>query len=167
MQAYAHLVHYGACAKGVAPLCFGWLEVPDVLLAKIPGLFKLRSSATPMAPDTPTFKALLLEHIPNAEKLSISNMTLDVTHQLLRGLVDIHMSYVCRGRLRASDMWLVPENGGVTRVLWIDFMDATCASDGLLCKRDFFMELRAGWEYLYARLVSTSLGEDFGDSISQ
>lgn len=162
-EAYAHLLHYGACAAGVVPSCFGWLEsLPSTLVDRTTALLSSPSNSVGIdVPSTSTrgwvpTKALLFEYIPLAKRISADTIYLDVAHQLIQALVTINTSYVHRESIRARDMLVVrgsSENDSC-RVLWTNFTNATCASNPSVKKQDFYREFRGCWEYLFRILVS-------------
>lgn len=98
-------------------------------------------------------KALLLEYIPDAQVLSIATITPDIAEAALRSLCQIHQAYVLHGDIRRQNILVLPSG----RVAWIDFDEATCASDPhprkKLTRQKLFKELARTWALLYTELV--------------
>ncbi|KAJ3553829.1 hypothetical protein NM688_g3409 [Phlebia brevispora] len=155
-EAYAHLLHYGACDRGVVPRCYGWFELSDADIQRCYALppseddpeylVQLRNAADikRWGPDYPYIeptllddrrppKALLLEYLSDAQQVSISNVTPKIAEAALRALYEIHASLV-----------------------WIDFDESTCGSEKFFKKKltrsALLFELAQGWSLFYQSL---------------
>lgn len=95
-------------------------------------------------------KGVLLEYFPDAQMISIDNVTYELAEQAIRSLYAIHAAYVQHGDIKRRNMLLLP--GG--RIVWVDFNSAICASDSKLTRWDLYMEFQEGWDAFYMELVS-------------
>lgn len=160
-EAYAHLLRSGACGAGIVPYCYGWLTLSRGDMERVCALPEDKAAALYGFKNRPTIltdrrppKALILEYIPDAEILSIANITPDIAEAALRSLHQIHRAYVLHGDARRHNLLVLP--GG--RVVWVDFDAATCASDTHATKRltrqKLYGELTRTWTFFYRELVS-------------
>lgn len=149
--AYEHLMHYGACAKGAVPQCYGWLELSaqDVSnIVNLPGLAQ-DSELKRLATDAGPPKALLLEYIAG-ERVTIDNVTDKIAENALRTLYLVHASYVMHCDVHSRNILVTPAG----RIVWVDFDRAfTPLSDTDLMQYMLFIELSHAWSYFYAGLV--------------
>ncbi|KAJ3555307.1 hypothetical protein NM688_g2650 [Phlebia brevispora] len=140
-EAYAHLLHSGACAKGIVPHCYGWFDPKE------------RDFFPNLLDDRRPPKAILLEYFPEAEQLSVLNITSEIADKALRGLYEIHASYVLHGDINKRNV-LVLSNG---RVVWIDFDESTCGTetrcDRRLTRQKLLEELSFAWIIFYPCLM--------------
>lgn len=156
-KAYAHLVHYGACDKGIVPKCYGWLELSNDDVENILSLPGISESLQSLKRDEGLPKALLLEYLPNATRISVDNISLELADAALRSFYHIHASYVVHRDVHGRNI-LVLEGG---RVVWIDF-DAAWTANEIVAevpiRRQMMVdELARAWTYLYPELVSAIL----------
>ena len=140
-DAYAHLVHSGACDKGVVPRCYGWIRFSKQRIQRL-GIFGSHAYAT------------VLEYMKDAEPISSRNITIDIADKALRGLYAIHTAFVVH-----NDVIDAPRNILVLpgdRVVWVDFDMARCGDHPLIQPAALIEELAAAWQLFYNILVSTS-----------
>lgn len=169
-EAYAHLVHYGICARGVVPNCYGWSELSVEHVKAIVSL--CGPDKVSLQDDLKTgvsIKAIILEYFPNAEPLSIYNITRQIAEQAFRGLHAIHTAYVQHNNIHRDHIRVLQDG----RVVWIDFDKAWCPSQNKVAassvsqgskgegqdqhevtRLSLFQELNQGWDYMYQTMVS-------------
>ncbi|KDQ54714.1 hypothetical protein JAAARDRAFT_101955, partial [Jaapia argillacea MUCL 33604] len=80
-RAYEHLLHFGVCADGFVPYCYGWFTLP--VSKETPWLH-------PFASDNVPPNAILLEYFERAVKLDVTNVTVDIAEQGLTAISRIH-----------------------------------------------------------------------------
>ncbi|EKM52966.1 uncharacterized protein PHACADRAFT_30086 [Phanerochaete carnosa HHB-10118-sp] len=149
-NAYAHLMRYGACAKGAVPQCYGWCVLSRQDIEKILALPSLSKSARSLESEENPPKALLIEYFAGAQPLSERAITPQMAQRALRALYACHVAFVMHQDIHRRNILLCP--GG--RVVWIDFDHAECASEDTSGRRIFFKELKEGWDYIYDRLLT-------------
>ena len=157
-ETYAHLLHAGVCEKGLVPNCYGWLKLsaahvkaiarlaPDLTYCQSETLEDPRRKVRKGRPP----KGILLEYFPDAQTISIDNVTHALAERAVRSLHAIHAAYVRHGDIKRQNILVLP--GG--RVVWVDFNSAMCASDRQLTRWDLYMEFQEGWDTFYMHLVS-------------
>lgn len=151
--AYEHLVHYGACANGAVPQCYGWLELSahDMEgIANLPGIAdELKTLATDAGPP----KALLLEYFDGAVPVTIANVTEAIADKALRGLCLVHACYTLHDDINSRNILVTPSG----RVVWVDFDAAfmvRCSTQyDQMYRYMFLKEMFIGWAYFYTALV--------------
>ena len=84
-DAYAHLLHYGVCAAGAVPRCFGWFELSASHVATILDCPGIAYTATRLRSDTRPARALVLEFVEDAVRLSAETITMDNAVAVVRG----------------------------------------------------------------------------------
>lgn len=94
-------------------------------------------------------KALLLEYLPDAQNVTIDNVTIDIGDKALRALHAVHACYVFHGDIHGRNVLLLADG----RVVWIDFDSAECESSGKLSRAKLLDELSLAWGYFYSHLV--------------
>ncbi|GJE94567.1 hypothetical protein PsYK624_107370 [Phanerochaete sordida] len=156
-EAYAHLLHYGVCDKGIVPRCHGWATLSA---AHIESVARLAPELTYCGSGTLDDikkqakkglwpNAIILEYFPDAQVLHSRNVTYDIAEKTLRALYEIHAAYVLQGDIRGWNTLLLPDG----RVVWIDFNFAMCASDQRLTRFQLFIEFETGWYSLYREML--------------
>ncbi|GJE84688.1 hypothetical protein PsYK624_007640 [Phanerochaete sordida] len=149
-QAYAHLLHYGVCAKGVVPMCYGWARLSDAHIETIMDMPDASFRALDLQfhnGDLP--RAIMLEFFPDADIMSIKNVTMSIAEKAFRALHDIHKAYVEHGDVHRRNILLLPDE----RVVWVDFDNSRTASSRKLTRSDLYEELMQGWEYMYMSMI--------------
>lgn len=157
-EAYAHLKQAGLCEQGHVPDCYGWTELRqahvDAIAQAVPGLTyedgQNIDDLLDKAYDGLFPKGILLEYFPDAQIMSIHNVTYDLGEKAVRSLYAIHAAHVLHGDVNRRNILLLPDG----RVVWIDFDSSLCASDPQLQRRDLFLELQGGWSVFFRQLVS-------------
>ncbi|KIP05260.1 hypothetical protein PHLGIDRAFT_162018 [Phlebiopsis gigantea 11061_1 CR5-6] len=152
-EAYEHLLHSGACEKGLVPQCFGWLELTEedrdtlLMLPDVPEEWRHihRDDGLP--------KALLLEFFDDAEPLTIDNITLKIADSAVRALYHIHASYVLHNDIHGRNVLVLPGQ----RVVWIDFDSAAVVSRSTefrpVRRQELLNELVRSWNIFYNRML--------------
>lgn len=150
-EAYAHLLHYGICDKGVVPHCYGWLHLSSHHLQQISALPEPSNDLRWMTRHTwMPIKAILIEYFPDAVRLTHDKLTEELADIALRGLYDIHSAYVVHGDIHHRNILLLPGK----RIVWVDFNSSRNPSGELVCRRqEFLEELWRGWGEFYTKMV--------------
>ncbi|KIP04408.1 hypothetical protein PHLGIDRAFT_120719 [Phlebiopsis gigantea 11061_1 CR5-6] len=149
-QAYAHLLHYGACAKGVVPHCYGWLELTSEHRQKISAVPGGEGIIIALPRIEGPVRAILLEYFSEAVRLSYENLTEKLAEQAMRGLHQIHAAYVVHGDLHRRNILVLPGD----RIVWVDFNFSRTPSGDLSCRRqELFQELHSGWCEFYSKML--------------
>ncbi|KZS87705.1 hypothetical protein SISNIDRAFT_490819 [Sistotremastrum niveocremeum HHB9708] len=152
--AYARLEKAGLSDAGYVPHCYGWYQFPTSwatdpsfsLLSAHPRMATLVDSETPP-------RALLIEYLEGASPISPWNITLDIAHEALRRLSEIH--YV--GILHCD---VYPRNLLVTKAgqpVWIDFGISHVSPDYQVRRGSQVEEHESVCSILFEHLVSSSL----------
>ena len=154
--AYEHLLHFGACAKGVVPNCFGWLELTSQERDSLVELPNLTSHWRHLRNDDGLPKALLLEYLEEAKMLSIENITVGLADKAVRALYHIHAAYVLHNDVHGRNVLVLPSG----RVVWIDFDAAMVANPSIearsVSRYDLLDELANSWDWFYNTMVRGS-----------
>ncbi|KAJ2985481.1 hypothetical protein NUW54_g10139 [Trametes sanguinea] len=135
-DAYAHLVHYGACDAGAVPFCYGWMELTPALLYDALAAVRRSHDAgvkeltwvSPIFEDGSLAAALVLEYLPNSEELHFQkNITPHRADLAMRSLSRVHGCYVLHEDLDSSgNCLLIPGRDSESdRVVVIDFDHAS------------------------------------------
>ncbi|GJE84687.1 hypothetical protein PsYK624_007630 [Phanerochaete sordida] len=149
-RAYAHLLHYGACAKGTVPMCFGWSRLSEAHVQAILDMPDLSDHAADLEFENGELpKVIVLEYFPKAETMSIANVTRPIADKALRALHDIHAAYVEHGDIHGRSILVLPEE----RVVWINFNSSRTASARKFTRSELFTELRQAWDYFYMSMI--------------
>lgn len=98
-------------------------------------------------------KVIILEYFPDAEMMSIDNVTHPIADKALRGLADVHAAYVLHEDIHRHNILVLPGEC----VVWVDFNQSRNGSSKKLTRSDLFPELSEGWDYLYMSMVRRSL----------
>lgn len=152
--AYAHLIYYGACDKGVVPRCYGWLNLTadDLDSMKLMPNISRRPAWLDFREDDTLPRALLLEYFDNAERLSMYNITPEVADRALRALYCVDASYIKHGDVSPRNILLLPEG----RVVLVDFDSADYLGRDPkrpLLRQALFLEISGAWSQFYQFLV--------------
>ncbi|KDQ52338.1 hypothetical protein JAAARDRAFT_102523, partial [Jaapia argillacea MUCL 33604] len=107
-RAYEHLLHFGVCAKGFVPQCYGWFTLPD---------FEGVSWLHPFVSDSKAPNAILIQYFEGAVKLDVENITVDLAEQALTAMSHIHDARVLHYDTYPRNHLVLP-NG---RIAIIDF----------------------------------------------
>lgn len=100
-------------------------------------------------------KALVLEFVENATRLSAENITIDIADRVVRGLAAIHAAYVRHGDVAGRNVLVLPQG----RVVWIDFDQALCGEREderereQLSRQALLRELVGSWNLCYVSYV--------------
>ncbi|KAJ3552277.1 hypothetical protein NM688_g4230 [Phlebia brevispora] len=158
-EAYSHLLHYGACQKGVVPMCYGWTELPFALVDELSERFGDLDEPEIAAYYVACLKdlirppkAIILEYIEDAEPLSLANVSTKIAATTLRALCDVHACYVKHNDVERRNILVLKDQ----RVILVDFDAAQCVSlrrPRYVRRQDFLNELAGGWSLLYADLI--------------
>lgn len=158
-DAYAHLLHYGICAKGIVPYCYGYVPISRKHISRMikvcaPGKFD--HNVADMKYDLEPPRALLLEYFEDAQPVSFRNATIDIADTALRHLHAIHTAYILHGDINGRNILLLPDG----RVVWTDFDSALTLSLRRRVHRHeppratFVDELSLCWSLFYNSYVS-------------
>ena len=180
-DAYAHLVHYGACEARIVPRCLGWIELsPTHIYDALKMIRRTRETGSfergeepawvsPIFEDGSCACALLVEYIPNGTPISQENLTMERMDRVLRTISRLHGAYVGHGDLHTwSNVLLVREGAEEQqqqqqqpesereRVVLIDFdWSATPQSKVPVKPSHLLRELSTVWTKFYTAVVST------------
>lgn len=149
-DAYAHLLYYGACAKGVVPHCYGWLTLCTKHVNDIQTLPDISETAVSLKDEVNPPKGILIEFFVDAEGLSERNITKEVARNAMKALQAVHAAYVQHDDIHRRNILVLP--GG--RVVWIDFDKSDNPRSGELYRQTLLRELENAWLYIYRRVVS-------------
>ncbi|EKM52953.1 uncharacterized protein PHACADRAFT_98583 [Phanerochaete carnosa HHB-10118-sp] len=149
-EAYAHLLHFGICKRGVVPNCYGRTTLSTGHISKLMALSVVSDTVRALPNEELPPKGILIEYLANAERLSHRNITPEIAQAALRALNVVHTGNVLHGDVHQRNILLLPDK----RVVWIDFDCSCCVSSRRLMRQDFVRELRDAWSYFYERLVS-------------
>ncbi|KAJ3552279.1 hypothetical protein NM688_g4232 [Phlebia brevispora] len=158
-EAYAHLLHYGACQKRVVPMCYGWAELPSSLVEELSERFGDVDGAEQVSQDIACLKdlsrppkAIMLEYIEDAVNLSLSNVSTKIAETVLRALCVVHACYVKHNNIARRNILVLKDK----RVVLVDFGHAYCVSrkkPDFVRRQDLLKELSRAWSFLYADLL--------------
>ncbi|KIP09831.1 hypothetical protein PHLGIDRAFT_295041 [Phlebiopsis gigantea 11061_1 CR5-6] len=148
-DAYAHLVHYGACDKGVVPKCYGWVELAPYHLQAIFALPDISENAWDLQVGDKPPRGIVLEYFPDVDVMSIENVSHTLAGEALRGLDAIHSTYLQHCAVTRRHMLVLPDG----RVVWVDFSASKNASDTSFTTGDLTKELEEAWYYMYWRMM--------------
>ena len=155
-EAYAHLLDYGICAKGIVPHCYGWLELSKRHCERIEAILEssdLGNVPLTLLEEPP--RAVLIEYFSDAVRLRHENITEALADKALRGLYEIHSAYVMHGDVHRRNILVLPDD----RVVWVDFNFSWTPSSRLTCRRQELLgELYWGWSVFYHHMVRLSTG---------
>ncbi|EKM52952.1 uncharacterized protein PHACADRAFT_259116 [Phanerochaete carnosa HHB-10118-sp] len=152
VSAYAYLLHHGACAKEVVPICFGRVTLTTSQVAQILTMCSLSDAMRTTLRRADAYGALLLEHISDGQHFTIENITNDLTSRALQALYEVHTSFVCHGALGCRNVlflerelppvivdpsrtlapgmsWTAIRNERERRkirIVWLNFANASC-----------------------------------------
>lgn len=150
-DAYEHLLHYGACAKGAVPHCYGWQELSVDDISKILALPDISDDLRTLKNDDGPPKAIMLEYFEGAQRTSVDNITEDIADAGMRAMCSIHASYILHSDTSGRNLLFFPSG----RVVWIDFdTSATVHDEYPIRTQDLLSELSSLWSYFYESLVS-------------
>ncbi|KAI9058440.1 hypothetical protein FKP32DRAFT_1597532 [Trametes sanguinea] len=167
-DAYAHLVHYGACEAGAVPFCYGWIELtPTVLYETISTIRRSHDAGveeltwvSPIFEDGSWAAALVLEYLSNSQELHVQkNLTPHRADLALRSLSRVHGSYVLHRDIESLyNILLVPGQGSEPdRVVVIDFDHARTPQTPGYMNPLYSSHFRAELDCLFIRLYSHGL----------
>ncbi|KAH9891068.1 hypothetical protein C8Q73DRAFT_108981 [Cubamyces lactineus] len=172
-DAYAHLVHYGACDARIVPQCSGWLELsPAHIYDALAMIRRTRATGTfeegeqppsisPIFEDGSCACALLIEYIPNGTPISQENLTMERMDLVLRTISRLHGAYVGHGDIHSwSNVLLVRERSKSgeqperERVVLIDFDRAATPQSTVPVKPNHLLrELSTVWTKFYTAVL--------------
>ncbi|KAJ3552276.1 hypothetical protein NM688_g4231 [Phlebia brevispora] len=162
-EAYEHLLHYGACQKGVVPMCYGWAELPFPLVDELSERFGDEDGEDRVSQDIAYLKyfmrqpkAIILEYIEDTVPLSLSNVSTAIAEKTLRALCAVHACYVQQNDIARRNILICKDE----RVVLVDFDFARCVSKrkpDRVRRQDLLSELATAWSLFYADLVCALL----------
>ncbi|KAI0828567.1 hypothetical protein BC628DRAFT_1428522 [Trametes gibbosa] len=164
LDAYAHLVHYGASASGAVPHCYGWIELsPAHVYDAIKLIKKTRERGfepeeeplwvSPIFDDGTLSRALVLECLPDSEAISLKNTTHEIAELAMRALGHVHRAYVLHGDLTNLDNIRVVLGDGPLRVIILDFDHSNTHRGGGLNRLRLLSELRDMWGTFFEIII--------------
>jgi hypothetical protein len=115
LDAYVNLEKAGVCARGFVPSFYGYLDRVD------PAAF--HPTLQHFMHDKFNPRAILLEFLPNAERLNCVNYSEARYRHAMDGMKEIHKALVHHRDIYPRNILIVP--GEPDRVVWIDFDVAT------------------------------------------
>ncbi|KDQ54712.1 hypothetical protein JAAARDRAFT_209371 [Jaapia argillacea MUCL 33604] len=142
-QAYEHLLHFGVCAKGFVPDCYGWFKLP------VDDVSWLHAFASDPRPPN----AILLEYIDNAVQLDISNITVSIAENALTAISHIHQARVLHCDLYPRNHLILPDG----RVVIIDFDAALTRPDDSVNLLELNWEKAFSWGMYYRAMLPDRL----------
>ncbi|KAJ5203883.1 uncharacterized protein N7498_004762 [Penicillium cinerascens] len=111
-QAYQNLHELGVCDRGFVPAFYGYIDRLDPS-AFVPPLHHFsRDKFKP--------RAILIEYLPDAERLDCVNYSQDLIRHAVQGLREIHTAFVHHRDIYPKNMLV---SGG--KIIWVDFDVAT------------------------------------------
>ncbi|KAJ5155647.1 hypothetical protein N7492_008450 [Penicillium capsulatum] len=112
LKAYQNLHDFGVCDRGFVPSFYGYVDRLD------PSAFGplLRN----FSKDKFRPRAILLEYLPDAERLNCVNYSRDLVRSAVQGLQEVHNAFVHHRDIYPKNMLV---SGG--RIIWVDFDVAT------------------------------------------
>lgn len=138
-KAYANLIHFGVCADGFAPRCFGWFSLHVDPKAKW---------LSPFANDPEPPNAILLEFLPESEQMNVRNITYEVAQNAMLALARVHAAGVLHRDINPRNHLVLPEG----RVVIIDFDTALSWPDKRVNRLELKWESESAWN-LYFQLM--------------
>ncbi|KAH9895875.1 hypothetical protein C8Q73DRAFT_643503 [Cubamyces lactineus] len=161
---YAHLMHYGACAAGAVPQCYGWIELSrkhvDNANAAIRRAYEPEPppwSVFPVFEDGSPSGAIVLEYLPGSEPISYDNITPTRADLALRSLSRVHCSYVLHNDITVGkNLCLIRGHGGTPdRVVVVDFDHVKVSSwkKAWPFRAEFYDEFLALWIHFYVWMI--------------
>ncbi|KZT24964.1 hypothetical protein NEOLEDRAFT_380826 [Neolentinus lepideus HHB14362 ss-1] len=140
-RAYEYLLHGGVCAEGFVPMCYGWFQLR---VPKKSGW--LRSVASD---ETPPY-ALLIEYIPDAVPLSVSNISVSAAEQLHLAAEFVHGAGVLHNDIYPRNTLLRPDG----TVVIIDFDRASTLPRADVNRLSLKFEMQHCWCMCYSRMIN-------------
>ncbi|KAI0666371.1 hypothetical protein C8Q78DRAFT_1059137 [Trametes maxima] len=178
LSAYSHLMHSGAGAIGVVPMCYGWMEL-STQLARDANRFIRDTTLKQPVPQEPldyysTYRpptmvspifddedfspaaALVLEYLPKSEPLANGNITPRRADMALKALSFVHGAYVRHGDMLNSRNILVvhEDQGRPERVVFVDFDHAADPSWDDVPRISLLNEISSLWVLSYNYMLS-------------
>ncbi|CAL1697074.1 unnamed protein product [Somion occarium] len=146
-DAYAHLIHYGACDAGVVPRCYGWLRLSKEVTDFVAGHSSYRCWG-PFIRRQPL--GILLEYFPDTSCVSFNNITFALAQTAMKAMCRIHQAYVLHGDLASRNCLLLPSG----RIVWVDFDHSSNPSSKKPVKRlELWLEIAQAWGLFYGCLL--------------
>ncbi|PLB34558.1 serine/threonine protein kinase [Aspergillus candidus] len=119
LNGYRNLLTSGVCARGFVPRFHGYIDRID------PAAF--HPALQHFSQDKLKPRAILLEHLPNAESLNCVNYSDALYPQANEGMQEVHRAGVHHRDIYPKNLLLV--RGDPDRLVWIDFDVATIFTD--------------------------------------
>ncbi|KAE8341957.1 hypothetical protein BDV24DRAFT_174089 [Aspergillus arachidicola] len=118
LEAYENLNKYHVCKQGFVPCFYGYIDQLDPLAFQPVLQHSVKDQFHP--------NAILLEYLPNAERLNCENYS-DARYQYaIDGMKQIHKAHVHHQDIYPKNILFVP--GTPERLVWVDFGVATTFS---------------------------------------
>ncbi|KAI0660229.1 hypothetical protein C8Q70DRAFT_1105656 [Cubamyces menziesii] len=163
-DAYSHIMHYGACAAGAVPQCYGWIELSrthvDNANAAIRQAYVDEPPpwlVFPVFEDGSPSTAIVLEYLAESEAITLDNITPSRADIALRSLTRVHGSYVLHNDItNRNNMQLIRGRGGAPdRVVVVDFDHARVSSwkRAWPSRVGFYDEFVALWIHYYSWMI--------------
>ncbi|KZT24943.1 hypothetical protein NEOLEDRAFT_1178714 [Neolentinus lepideus HHB14362 ss-1] len=143
-RAYEYLLHGGVCAQGFVPMCYGWFQLR---VPKKSGW--LRSFASDKTPPY----GLLIEYIPDAVPLSVSNISVSAAEQLHLAAEFVHGAGVLHNDIYPRNTLLRPDG----TVVIIDFDRASTWPDEDVDRLSLKFEMQHCWAMCFNRMLTDQL----------
>ncbi|OGM47818.1 hypothetical protein ABOM_003282 [Aspergillus bombycis] len=129
LNAYRNLHKYGVCKRGFVPFFYGYIDRVD------PSAFA--PPLTPFICDQFQPRAILLEYLPDAERLNCVNYSEALCLYAVDGIKEIHSALVHHHDIYPKNMLVVSGS----RIIWIDFdvamtFDNMSSREKEYCKRE-------------------------------
>ncbi|OKL55282.1 hypothetical protein UA08_09450 [Talaromyces atroroseus] len=118
LNAYNNLEKFGVCELGFVPYFYGHIDRVDPVA--------FQPALRHFAHDKFKPRAIILEYLPNAEKLDCENYSDARYRNAIHGMKQIHKALVHHQDIYPKNVLVVP--GQPERVVWVDFDVATTFS---------------------------------------
>ncbi|CAI7581709.1 unnamed protein product [Penicillium bialowiezense] len=113
LNAYHNLRTFGMCDTGCVPAFHGYIDRIDPIAFDPPLKRFVGDKFQP--------RAILLEYLPDAEKLNCVNYSDELIHEAIHGIQEIHRALVHHQDIYPKNVFIV----SCSRAVWIDFDVAT------------------------------------------
>ncbi|KNG90132.1 hypothetical protein ANOM_002064 [Aspergillus nomiae NRRL 13137] len=109
LNAYCNLHKFGVCERGFVPFFYGYIDRVDPSAFAPPLTHFIHDQFQP--------RAILLEYLPNAERLNCVNYSEALFQYAVDGIKEIHSALVHHHDIYPKNMLVVSGS----RIVWIDF----------------------------------------------
>ncbi|KAH8430181.1 uncharacterized protein LDX57_007851 [Aspergillus melleus] len=125
LNAYRNLLEFGVCERGFVPFFYGYIDRLD------PSPYHHQLNHFKKDKFLP--RAIVLEYIPEVERLNCLNYSDDLFRYAVDGIREIHDAHVHHHDIYPKNMLVVSG----TRIVWIDFDVATTFQDMGTCEQKY------------------------------